>query len=301
MKEKEVIYKWLNHEPLNEKELEAFNNLDASDSYVKLSEMAKNFKAPEYSFEKNWNNMSSELKTRTSKTTSRSIKSIVLKIAAVLVLGFGLFFAFFMNDKPTVATGTSEITSFELPDQSRVRLNARSSVKYDEENWSNKRKISLEGEAFFGVQTGNRFDVETPIATVSVLGTQFNVKQRDAYLEVTCYEGMVSVLHNEETYYLRPADVIEIRNNKVSKTIAKSMEPNWFTGRSLFVKEPYSKVLEEFEWQYGVKFSSKNIDTSKLFTGNFVHSDIKNALKSILIPMRLKYEIKNNKIRLYSE
>jgi len=47
MKKEALIKKWLDNE-LTDKELEAFKQLEAYDSFIKLSDKAKLFKGPDY-------------------------------------------------------------------------------------------------------------------------------------------------------------------------------------------------------------------------------------------------------------
>jgi ferric-dicitrate binding protein FerR (iron transport regulator) len=58
------------------------------------------------------------------------------------------------------------------------------------------------------VQKAN-FSVNTTAGVITVLGTQFNVKERN-YFEVHCYEGLVSVTHNNETIKLPPGKHFEL-------------------------------------------------------------------------------------------
>jgi Fe2+-dicitrate sensor, membrane component len=65
-----------------------------------------------------------------------------------------------------------------------VNLNSSSQLSYSKNKWDSKREVTLNGEAFFKVSKGSTFDVITLNGKVSVLGTQFNVKQRENYFEV---------------------------------------------------------------------------------------------------------------------
>ena len=302
MKEKDIIKKWLDHELLTTSESEAFKNLDAYDSFMKISETAKKFKAPAYEVETHLLSLQKDVRDRPLKKPKHNL-TLWFKIAAVFVIGLGIYFAFFKfeNTPPAIATAAGEQKSVILPDQSELRINALSYVRYDKKDWQNNRILYLEGEAYFKVATGKRFDVRTKSGVVSVIGTQFNVKQRENYFEVVCYEGVVNVFYDKETAYLQAGDGIEIANNTVHKKITTLSSPRWLGGKSIFSSVPYAQVLKEFEWQYGVTFEAKNIDQSKLFTGNFVHSNIDFALQSITIPMRLKYKINDNRITLYKE
>ena len=58
MKKKDLILKWLDHEPLSKLESKAFNDLDASDSFTKISDAAKYFRAPKYDIDHNLEDLS---------------------------------------------------------------------------------------------------------------------------------------------------------------------------------------------------------------------------------------------------
>ncbi|GAA0725117.1 hypothetical protein GCM10009430_30280 [Aquimarina litoralis] len=304
MKKEDLIKKWLDNEQLTKEELEAFKKLDAYDSYVKIAETAKSFSAPEYVVSDNLSKLKEGLSTKKSNTSNSTKKNLklFLRIAAIFVVGLGLYFSFFTADRnTTVETIASQKKDIQLPDKSLVKLNATSSITYDEKNWKNKRQLHLQGEAYFDVSEGQKFDVNTSLGTISVIGTRFNIKQREQFLEVICYEGVVSVTINNETKYLREHDAIVYDSKVVNKLKIADFEPQWFNNKSYFYRVSYSKVLKELEWQYGVVIKTKNIDPSIIFTGNFVHSDIQTALKSITIPMRLKYVINNKTVTLYKE
>ena len=301
MNKEEIITKWLNHQDLTDDEKEYFNNLDHKDSYLQLSEKAKQFKALSYQPNDHWAQLRSKMMQQTTQKKSKSFPfRILLKIAAVFVLAIGSYFAFFNIDKDTFKSSDSNQISTTLPDESFVKLNTFSSISYDEKNWDSTRKVDLKGEAHFKVTKGKTFEVHTNLGMVQVVGTQFNVKQRTDYFEVSCFEGKVKVHYNNKFYDLVSGNTFEVDQNKVILAKNKNNKPDWFDQKSTFDKVPISKVIKELEWQYGVKVFSKNIDTSKLFTGNFVHSDIKIALKSITIPMRLEFSIENNRITLKS-
>ncbi|GAA4278125.1 FecR family protein [Aquimarina mytili] len=303
MKKKDLITKWLDHEQLTREELKAFKNLDAYDSYEKISSNAKSFKAPKYNIEENLQDLKVSLtqEQRSIDTTKKFPINFLIRIAAIFILGIGTYFMAFYNSDTITNTIAGQKTSIELPDQSSVQLNALSSIRYKEKNWEDNRKIELEGEAYFKVAKGKTFDVHTSSGIISVLGTEFNVKQREHYFEVVCYEGLVSVTYNKNTIKLPAGSVFKVQNNNIVNTTTSLVKPDWINNLSSFHSTPYSYILKEFERQYNVTIIAKNIDQDKLFTGNFVHSNIETALQSITIPMRLKYKIDNNNITLYKE
>ncbi len=67
MKKEELVKKWLNFE-LNQEELEAFKKLDAYSSFMKLSENAKHFKAPNFDSEATYEDIKSEYAAKSKRS-----------------------------------------------------------------------------------------------------------------------------------------------------------------------------------------------------------------------------------------
>ncbi len=99
----------------------------------------------------------------------------------------------------TVRTAYGEQIQINLPDQSRVVLNANSVLQYPRQ-WDSHtpRQVKLSGEAYFEVAKGQGADqttfvVETADGRVTVLGTRFVVHERGMGTRVTLSEGEVQV------------------------------------------------------------------------------------------------------------
>jgi ferric-dicitrate binding protein FerR (iron transport regulator) len=284
MNREDLIKKWLDHN-LNLKEQTAFEALDDYEDLVKLSKSLKGFKAPGYKEEPEFKNIKTLLKSKSNSNWLRPL----LKVAAVLLFGLSVFY---YNSKlnTTIETLVTQQTIIELPDASKVELNALSNLTYNKSKWDKKRQVILDGEAFFRVAKGAKFDVKTNQGIVSVLGTEFNVKQRENYFEVTCFEGLVAVTYNKNTVKLKPGNrfaVIDgeiIANEKENKT-----QPSWTKSESAFTNRPFKFVINEFQRHYNIKIETNKVDTELLFTGGFPHKDIDLALKSITLPLGITY------------
>ena len=284
MNREDLIKKWLDHN-LNLEEQTAFEALDDYEDLVKLSKSLKGFKAPGYKEEPEFKNIKTLLKSKSNSNWLRPL----LKVAAVLLFGLSVFY---YNSKlnTTIETLVAQQTIIELPDASKVELNALSNLTYNKSKWDKKRQVILDGEAFFRVAKGAKFDVKTDQGIVSVLGTEFNVKQRENYFEVTCFEGLVAVTYNKNTVKLKPGNrfaVIDgeiIANEKENKT-----QPSWTKSESAFTNRPFKFVINEFQRHYNIKIETNKVDTELLFTGGFPHKDIDLALKSITLPLGITY------------
>ncbi|MBC2843702.1 FecR family protein [Winogradskyella flava] len=284
-----LLRKWLNDE-LTDAEKLAFSKREDYALNQDIIEKAKYFKASEFSKMDDFQTFRDIYKTK-PKTKSINWIRPLLKIAALVVVSLGVYFTFFGNDLIEERTLASEQTTINLPDLSQVTLNANSEITYDVDSWNSKRRLNLKGEAYFRVAKGKTFAVITEYGIVSVVGTKFNVKARDNYFEVECYEGIVKVTSDTIMRHLLEGDTYRILNNEFSEVEIFDPAPEWINKRSRFRAIPFEEVIYELERQYNIKVVVKGADTGRLFTGGFTHTNLENALSAITQPMNLTFEI----------
>jgi ferric-dicitrate binding protein FerR (iron transport regulator) len=297
MNREELIRKWLDHN-LNSEEQKAFEQLEEYKDLVQLDGALQSFKSPEFSVDKNYEILNAKLKT---KRSSQSWYKPILKIAAILALCFGVYYYTTTLDT-TFRTEVATKITVELPDASDVILNAKSTLVFNKSHWEDKREVKLNGEAFFKVAKGEKFDVVTNDGVISVLGTQFNVKQRDNYFEVKCFEGLVGVKTEDHFTELKPGKVFKIIDGKFfadEKEI--TAQPNWLRGESTFKNTPLKYVIAELENYYNISIKVNHKDATRLYTGGFSHKNLDLALQSITIPLNLSYSKSGTSIVLKRE
>lgn len=298
MNRDELIYKWLNHE-LNGDELKAFKKLEEYESLNKMNEITKGLKAPDYNTSEELQKVLSRIETKKAK--KKNWMPIVASIASIFVICFG-FYYYSTSLDTTFTTLAAQKQTITLPDGSIAELNASSQLSFNEHGWKNNREINLDGEAFFKVLKGSKFEVKTNTGTVTVLGTQFNINQRKSLFEVVCYEGLVNVNYSAFDVKLQPGNSFLIRDGKLIATEKENLSaPSWTANYSLFQSVPYKEVVAEFERQFDVQITLKSIDGSQLFTGSFDHNNMETALKSITLPLNLTYSKTNRTITLKRE
>lgn len=297
MNKDELIKKWLDNN-LNSQEQKAFEQLPDYKEIIRLSNAMTGFKAPEFIADKSFEALKPKIYTKSHKNWYRTL----LRIAAVLALGFTIYYYSGSLDT-NINTDIAQLTTVELPDTSEVELNANSSITYNNRKWEENREVHLSGEAFFKVAKGKKFDVITNDGIVSVLGTQFNVKQRKNYFEVTCFEGLVSIKYNESETKLKPGNTVKLIDGKhlIAKENIFASAPTWLEGESSFTEIPLKHVISELENHYNLTVDSDEVDTSRLFTGSFTHKNLDLALKSITIPLNLGYNKSGSSIVLRRE
>ncbi|MEP1093471.1 MAG: FecR domain-containing protein [Cyclobacteriaceae bacterium] len=296
MKKEQYIEKWING-TLSEDEKASFKTSTDFESLEKFSKAALSKTAPEYKVEKELERL---LQRRPGKVVRMNWTNSLLKIAAVLLVLIGAGYIFLTNDTP-ISKETISLAkeSFFLPDSSQVILNTHSELKYLKSDWTNERLVELKGEGFFKVSTGSRFEVITESGSVKVLGTEFNVKIRENYFEVVCYEGSVEVESSQEKYTLKRGQMFREINDVITQSqISSSGTPSWIEGESTFLSIPLMQVVGEFERQYNVSLDTEGLDVDQKYTGRFTHNDIDLALQAITTPLNLEYEIIDNHVIL---
>ena len=179
MEKEYLIKKWLDNELTSEEEIafntsEDFSFLTGLTNDLKEAKLTSNFNE-ELEFSK----LKIKLELEKTKKTKVISFNLITRIAAIFVLGFSTLF--YITSKKEVSTLIGETTVLNLPDNSKVTINASSSVQIKRFNWD--RNITLRGEAYFEVEKGKKFTVATKDALVKVLGTKFNVISRDNYFE----------------------------------------------------------------------------------------------------------------------
>ena len=301
MDKEEYIKKWLAHE-LSEEEKQAFEQSPDFASMKKLDKHLATFKAPEFNFNEGLKDLKIRLKDKKrSKVVPLSPQRVGMRIAAgfILLLISSYLLIRFIGVKE-FSTETAQNISFYLPDSSYVQLNAKSDIAYNSVLWGYNRSIQLNGEAFFKVQKGEKFEVHSKNGKVTVLGTEFNVAQREGYFEVTCYEGTVSVTSQGKTDTLKAGNRYRIINDQIllsRKMLSK--KPNWLSNESTFESIPLQMVLNELSRQYPIQLNSKQVDTQVLYTGGFTHKNLEDALKTICQPFDYQYKIRGQVVTIY--
>lgn len=294
------LAKWLSDE-LSEEELQDFQNSEEYASYQKLKEATSSLRAPDFDSEAALARLKNEHIENAPKVISLNPFKKFLRVAAVIaiLLAGSYFYVNTLNEK--VTTEFAERSEVVLPDNSEIFLNADSQISYSKKNWDNKRNVDLDGEAFFKVAKGKKFTVSTDHGTVAVLGTQFNVENRRDFFEVTCYEGLVSVTHNNKESKLPAGTSFLVINGKIVSTGSPNgTSPSWMNNESSFESIPLKYVFAELERQFNVKVKTHNVDTNLLFSGSFNNTDLNMALKSISTPSQTQYRIDGDNVLFYA-
>ncbi len=227
-------------------------------------------------------NSKKELKTRKVFVLYRSLAA-----AAVLLLFFGMYQFFAFSNE--ISTSCGATNAIKLADYSKVSLSSKSKISYPN-LFKFRRTLKLQGEAFFEVEKGNSFVVDTEEGEVTVLGTKFNVIARPDFFEVVCFEGKVAVCKSNAREIITKGQAIRFYGNKLERwVIEDEQKPLWLSGESSFRQLPLENVIDLLEQHYDYQIDYPKSAAQTVITGSFTHKDIDVALKAICIPLHLNY------------
>lgn len=270
-------------------------------TYKKLQEGIKVFETLEQTNGETFDAIQNKIQKSNRSDNGRSRKRRwMLPVAASVLILMGMYF-FFGNNTTRYATSFAEQKTITLPDHSQVVLNARSSLQFDGDDWTDRREVFLEGEAFFSVEKGSKFRVKTANGSVEVLGTVFNVNATLDYFEVNCYEGKVEVItYGDSSVLTQAMSVRKIDGNAVEQDVPSDSSPSWLHGESSFKSVPLIYVIDALERQYDLKFNTNKIDVQNIFTGSFGHENRDVALATVFKTMRIHYQMDENNVIVLS-
>lgn len=299
-----TLEKWLAGE-LSGEELTRFEASDAFKSYKAILDISENLELSSYDTENELTRLQESIanKKQGKVVTMSPLKKWSIAAGIALIIGMGSLWMTFNNTPTEVSylTEQQEIKTIDLPDASTVSLNIASNLEYDGDNWQNNRIVKLSGEAYFKVEKGKKFSVQTNHGTIAVLGTEFNIRNRGDYTEVICYEGKVSVTDlagNDVILTQKQGTRIEEGALNTNWKPVINDDADWKKGVSSFYDVPLKNVIEELENQYGIKVQYDFELPEQPYHTYFPHDNLENALQMVFTPKQLKYELTGNNVML---
>ena len=147
--------------------------------------------------------------------------------------------------------------SLTLPDGTKVWINSESVLRFPS-SFSDTRKVTLQGEAYFDVaKTGTPFEVTTDAMTIRVLGTRFNVSAYRAESALaTLVQGGVEVENANGKVRLAPGQQAVIPSDKSEikvREVNVSIYTAWVTGVFDFNDTPLEDITQQLARWYDVE------------------------------------------------
>jgi transmembrane sensor len=268
-----------------------------------------------------WKKLNIANRKEVQNTDNQEIKSVIklnwvnnfLKIAAVLVVLFGLWFVAakqFTTPQNNVLTFKSGNQAIEkiLPDGTKILLSKNSEITYPKSFEGDTREIKLTGEGFFDVHhdAAHPFIIHTQGTDVKVLGTSFNVRAYTAQVQVLVKTGRVQFSKNNKQVILTKGQKGEILANVDTIIKSEIAEIESVTkdkvNSFVFNKMSLGEVAKDLSEQFGkeIKFSQDKIKNCKL-TATFENENLENIIAVIAETFDLKVDNHNTTIILSGE
>lgn len=298
MEDKETKYaRWLNNtlSPEERRAMEATGELEELEA---IRSALANMKAPAYDREQAFRRLQAARSEKKHTPLLRQLRPW-LAVAAGILLLISLGYAWYLSGATVLRSDPGTTLVHTFPDGSQVELNDGSSLCFRPGRWSQVRWVRLKGEAFFSVEPGAAFRVETPQGDVEVLGTEFNVRSRAPALAVACYSGRVRVVSGRASRELQPGQGIQVRAGQWQTVELTGDMPAWQQGISRFRDTPIAEVFGEMERQFRVEINLREeVEHTLRFTGAFGHEDLEVALRGVCLPLGLDFRIEGSAVEI---
>lgn len=213
-----------------------------------------------------------------------------------------------------LSTAKGETYAVELPDHSKIWLNAASSLTYSSALLQNGiRAVKLEGEAYFEIakDAAHPFVVESKGQKVEVLGTHFNIDSYndDPNVVTTLLEGSVRLKFegqqtDRKSVILKPGQKAVLTGNTVKIKIADIDEAiAWKNGQFVFNNESLESIMRKISRWYNVEVAFQTEDLKEeLFWGSTSRFDnVSDVLHMLETTGSARFDVKNKKLLVRSK
>ena len=252
-----------------------------------------------------------------NKPKFRRLKQWLVAASVLLIAGISIFYLQ-QNEHPfknsnVITTKMGSKTDLELPDGTKVWVNADTRLSYDKDFGNGTREVTLVGEAYFDVTKDKTrpFIVHTATMDVKVLGTAFNVRayKNETNAQATLIRGAVEVIlkkKSNKTLLLAPNEKIIVANEaKYEEKTGKALTPateaeliklpttkkdslineiQWVQNRIVFDQEKLENIIPVLERWYNIKIEQNAKNPSRLYSGIFENDSLEDPFKTKRAP-----------------
>lgn len=204
----------------------------------------------------------------------------------------------------TITTPRGSQYQVELPDGSRVWINAASSLRFPTAFIGKERRVEINGEAYFEVAKNKSmpFIVKVNDAEVQVLGTHFNVMAYDdeGIVNTTLLEGSVKFVTNNKISLLKPGQQSQLSNDgeiKLINDVDLDKVMAWKNGLFVFDNSDLGTVMRQLSRWYDIDVVYRTRNVATTFVGEIPRtSKLSDILKVFELTSKLRFEIVGKKV-----
>ena len=201
----------------------------------------------------------------------------------------------------------------KLSDGSLVWLNSGSSLSFPQQfsSKSKTREVNVIGEAYFEVFKNEKkpFIVHTPIISIKVLGTHFNISSYvdDYKAETTLMEGKVEVYNSLQKNTLvelvpNQQAVFEKTSQKFQKnTVNANAYNSWIDNILIVDGLSFLELKKKLERKYNITITNElNYLWEKTYRGEFKDESLSETLETIALSSKFYFSMDGKHIRIFN-
>ncbi|WP_316818871.1 FecR family protein [Pedobacter nyackensis] len=189
--------------------------------------------------------------------------------------------------------------SLQLPDGTKVWLNAMSELKFPVTFHGKDRKVELKGEGYFEVKkdVSRPFKVSLNGSEIEVLGTSFNVSSYEKTSITTLVEGSVKINFADQKAFLKPGEQAVVNSSILISKGDVEKATAWRNGYFYFDNDGIVPILEQIGKWYDLKIIYKT-KAPKLNIGGSISRKVKltEVLQMIKDVSNISFEIEGRNL-----
>lgn len=208
----------------------------------------------------------------------------------------------------TISTPHGQQYTVILPDESRVWLNAASTIRFPVSFDRHERAVELNGEGFFEVTSdpNKPFVVSSKNQQIIVKGTKFNINaySGDRQMTTTLLEGAVLVRLGQpgseihQQVLLHPNEQLIASGESFEKLLVDAQHfSSWKDGKFIYDNSPLENVMRQLSRWYNVDIVYLDAIDGVSFTGSLSKADeIGDVLRKISLTQSVHFEMKGRRV-----
>jgi len=219
-----------------------------------------------------------------------------------------LFTIWYINQEkavPLVTQSTSETVIDSLEDGSVVTLNKNSQIVYPSTFAKDKRKLTLQGEAFFNIapRKNQPFEIQVNDILVTVVGTSFNISTIDKVTTIVVATGKVRIASQGQVTILVAGEklLVNAKNKTFSKLANTDELYHYYVSKTFECNNtPLKMLVETLNKAYNCKIIIAREELNNLrIQATFEEESLDKVLEIIQLTFNIQVTRKNGQIILH--
>jgi transmembrane sensor len=204
----------------------------------------------------------------------------------------------------TLTTSRGQTYPLTLSDQSKVWLNAESSIRFPVSFTGNARKVEITGEVYFEVahNATQPFTVNVKGIDIQVLGTTFNVNayNNEEVIKTTLIAGSVSITKGNQKKQIRPGQQAQVIANeiKITDNVDVDKITAWKKGLFTFRGDKLGEVMKNIARWYNIEVELEGHAKDVEISGDIYRTSNLSEVLKILSALDVECSIEGRKLTL---